>query len=169
MWQIKSYNDMIQAIRALTIQKIFEIRIVSQKFLQNETFFSFSLKYFDLNCIPRKDTKVYIECHHSYSPNHFLEKTMMFRPNITIIRLSPWTLAEFRHNRIVQSPHENHFNICRQYEEKFPQGEREGETMLTYYSKSTIKCRVLKKIIIFLVVGNNKTIHAPTSRDCYFY
>ena len=30
----------------------------------------------------------------------------------------PWVLAEFRHNRIVQSPHENYFNICRQPKEK---------------------------------------------------
>ena len=25
---------------------------------------------------------------------------------------------EFRHNKIVQSPHENYFNVCRQYKEK---------------------------------------------------
>ena len=31
---------------------------------------------------------------------------------------SPWTLAEFCHNRIVQSPHENYFNVCRQHKEK---------------------------------------------------
>ena len=24
-----------------------------------------------------------------------------------------WSLAEFRHNKIVQSPHENYFNLCR--------------------------------------------------------
>ena len=30
----------------------------------------------------------------------------------------PFTLAEFRHNRIVQSPHENYFNVCRQHKEK---------------------------------------------------
>ena len=24
-----------------------------------------------------------------------------------------WSLAEFRHNRIVQSPHENYFKVCR--------------------------------------------------------
>ena len=30
----------------------------------------------------------------------------------------PWTLAEFRHNRIVQSPHENYFNVCWQHKEK---------------------------------------------------
>ena len=29
-----------------------------------------------------------------------------------------WSLAEFRHNKIVQSPHENYFNICRQHREK---------------------------------------------------
>ena len=29
-----------------------------------------------------------------------------------------WSLAEFRHNKIVQSPHENYFNICRQHKEK---------------------------------------------------
>ena len=23
-----------------------------------------------------------------------------------------WSLAEFRHNKIVQSPHENYFNVC---------------------------------------------------------
>ena len=30
-----------------------------------------------------------------------------------------WSLAEFRHNKIVQSPHENYFNVCRQHKEKF--------------------------------------------------
>ena len=29
-----------------------------------------------------------------------------------------WSLAEFRHNKIVQSPHENYFNVCRQHKEK---------------------------------------------------
>ena len=29
-----------------------------------------------------------------------------------------WSLAEFRHNKIVQSPHENYFNICLQHKEK---------------------------------------------------
>ena len=29
-----------------------------------------------------------------------------------------WILAEFRHNKIVQSPHENYFNVCRQHKEK---------------------------------------------------
>ena len=30
-----------------------------------------------------------------------------------------WSLAEFRHNKIVQSPHENYFNVCRQHKEKW--------------------------------------------------
>ena len=29
-----------------------------------------------------------------------------------------WSLAELRHNKIVQSPHENYFNVCRQHKEK---------------------------------------------------
>ena len=56
MRQIKSYDDTFQAVRALTVQKILKIRISSQKFLQNESFFSSSLKCFDLNCTPGKDT-----------------------------------------------------------------------------------------------------------------
>ena len=28
-----------------------------------------------------------------------------------------WSLAEFRHNKIVQSPHENYFKVCRQHKE----------------------------------------------------
>ena len=39
MLQIKSYDDMFQARRALTVQKIPKIRIVSQNFLQNESCF----------------------------------------------------------------------------------------------------------------------------------
>ena len=39
--QIKSYDDMIQAIRASTVQEILKIRIVSQKLLQNESFSRF--------------------------------------------------------------------------------------------------------------------------------
>ena len=52
MRQMKSYDDMFKAIRALTVQKILKIRILSQKFVQNEIFFLFSLKCFDLNCTP---------------------------------------------------------------------------------------------------------------------
>ena len=59
MGHIKSYDDMFQIIRALTVQKILKKRILSQKFLQNEIFPSFSLKCFDLQCTPRKDTTLY--------------------------------------------------------------------------------------------------------------
>ena len=38
MLQIKSYDDMFQAIRALTVQKILKI---SQKFFENESFSRF--------------------------------------------------------------------------------------------------------------------------------
>ena len=34
------------------------------------------------------------------------------------LKSSPRLLAEFRHNRIVQSPHENYFNVCPQHKEK---------------------------------------------------
>ena len=36
----------------------------------------------------------------------------------SLLKPVPWTLAEFRQNRIVQSPHENYFNVCRQHKEK---------------------------------------------------
>ena len=77
MRQIKSYADMFQAIRGVTIQKILKIRISSQKFLQNESFLRFSLKRFDLNCIPRKDTTIKIAWHHSYSSKHFISKKII--------------------------------------------------------------------------------------------
>ena len=69
---------MLQAIRALTVQKILKIRISSQKFLQNESFFSFSLKYFDLNCALRKDTTIKSHgTYHSYSSKHFISKKIV--------------------------------------------------------------------------------------------
>ena len=40
--------------------------------------------------------------------------------------------------------------------------------MPTYYSNPTIKYRVYKNLIIFLVVANNKTINESTSRACHF-
>ena len=44
-------------------------------------------------------------------------------PNLSIcfhafLQSVSWSLAEFRHNKIVQSPHENYFNVCRQHKEK---------------------------------------------------
>ena len=41
MRQIKSYDDMFQAIRALIVRKFLKIRILSQKFLQNKSFLHF--------------------------------------------------------------------------------------------------------------------------------
>ena len=68
---------MFQAMRGLTIKKILKIRISSQKFLQNESSFSLSLKRFDLNCIPTKDTTIEIAWHHSYSSKHFISKKIV--------------------------------------------------------------------------------------------
>ena len=60
MRQTKSYVGMFQAIRDLTVHKILKTRILSRKLLQNESFFSFSLKWFDLNYTARIDTTIYI-------------------------------------------------------------------------------------------------------------
>ena len=38
--------------------------------------------------------------------------------SVTEVQSVSWSLAEFRHNKIVQSPHENYFNVCRQHKEK---------------------------------------------------
>ena len=79
MRQMKSYADMFQAIKGFTVQKILKIRISSKKFLQNESFFSFSLKRFDLNRIPRKDTSRKIALHYLYSSRHFISKKIVCR------------------------------------------------------------------------------------------
>ena len=42
----------------------------------------------------------------------------------------------------------------------------QGETVQT--PQSITGC-IKSYFIMFLVVGNNKTIHAPTSRNCYFH
>ena len=76
MRQIKSYDDMFPAIRALTVQKNSKKNLKS-KFLQNESFFSFSLKCLDLNCNPKKDTTIYIAWHHSYSSKHLNSKKVV--------------------------------------------------------------------------------------------
>ena len=49
------------------------------------------------------------------------EHTHMGRANgsTDILQSVSWSLAEFRHNKIVQSPHENYFNVCRQHKEKW--------------------------------------------------
>ena len=51
MRHIKRYDDMIQAIRASTVQKTLKIRILNKKFLQNENFFSFPFKCFDFKLV----------------------------------------------------------------------------------------------------------------------
>ena len=68
MLQIKSYADMFQAIN---FQKILKIRFSSQNFLQNESFFSFSLKRFDLNY---KSHIASFVSGHLYSSKHFIPK-----------------------------------------------------------------------------------------------
>ena len=50
---------------------------IKSKFFQNESFFSFSLKCFDLNCIPRKNTIIDIAQHHSYSSKHSISKKIV--------------------------------------------------------------------------------------------
>ena len=35
-----------------------------------------------------------------------------------LVQSVTWSLAEFRHNKIMQSPDENYFNVCRQHKEK---------------------------------------------------
>ena len=62
---------MFQAIRALTVIKILK---TSKKFLQNESFNSFSLKCFDLSCTPTIDTIIYIAKHHHSSSSEIFSK-----------------------------------------------------------------------------------------------
>ena len=77
MRQIKSYDDIFQAIKGLTVQKLLKIIILIQKLLQNKSFLSFSLKCFDLNCTPRKETAIYIAWQYSYSSKHFISKKIV--------------------------------------------------------------------------------------------
>ena len=72
MRQIKSYVDMFQAV-----QKILKIRILTPKFLQNQSFFLFFLKCFDLSCTTRKDTTIYIGQYHLYSYKHYISKKIV--------------------------------------------------------------------------------------------
>ena len=67
MRQIKCYDVVFQVITALTVQNM----NLKAKFLQHESFFSFSLKCFDFNCTPRKDTTIYIVWNHLYSSKKF--------------------------------------------------------------------------------------------------
>ena len=51
-----------------------------------------------------------------------IEYTLKWKESLDDTNILPivcsMVLAEFRHNRIVQSPHENYFNVCRQHKEK---------------------------------------------------
>ena len=57
---------------------------------------------------------------HSTGMEIFLLAAASSRPRLNALLQSvSWSLAEFRHNKIVQSPHENYFNVCRQHKEKW--------------------------------------------------
>ena len=51
---------------------------------------------------------------------------------LLLLKSFQWTLAEFRHNRIVQSPHDNYFNVCQKHKKVRSCGDDD-------YSNSTIK------------------------------
>ena len=72
----------------------------------------------------------------------------------------PWSLAEFRHNKIVQSPHGNYFNVCQKHKEKLGLVKT---TICFLREKPCYHIRTLQyfytaciKNFIFLVVANNK-------------
>ena len=77
MWQIRSYDDMFLAFNGFDHSKILKIRILSKKFLENEGFFSFSLKCFNLNCTPRIDTTTKIAWHHLYCSKDIFSKKIV--------------------------------------------------------------------------------------------
>ena len=49
----------------------------------------------------------------------FCRRRTSLKANNHHLQSVSWILAEFRHNKIVQSPHENYFNLCRQHKEKW--------------------------------------------------
>ena len=67
-----------------------------------------------------------------------------------------WSLAEFRHNKIVQSPHDMSTT-----QRKVRSREDDN-----YSNWVIINYGVYKGLyhIYFLLIANNKTIHSPTSR-----
>ena len=85
-----------------------------------------SLGGLELLIMVRPLESIIILHHHSkMTLNHLVIQTANFDfyfysvniyANLQSVR---WVLAEFRHNRIVQSPHENYFNVCRQHKEKW--------------------------------------------------
>ena len=72
MRQRKSYDNMFQAIRALTVQKILKISILSQNSCKMEAFSRF-LSYALIQIVlQEQDTTIYIAYHHLYNSKHFI-------------------------------------------------------------------------------------------------
>ena len=119
-----------------------------------------------LKCLT--ESKIQILCYHvSHTRLHTVEMGCQMVQLLSAHIVGPTMCVNLTlaYNRIVQSPHENYFNVCQQHKEKWGLMKTtidasSGRTMLTYYSSSTIK---YKNLIIFLVVGNNKPI-APTPK-----
>ena len=86
---------MFQAIRALTLQNILKIKIVSQKFFQNESFLLFSPKLLNLDRAPRKDTTIYTAWRHSYNSKKFISKKIVSSKFKAITRFRKLSLMEF--------------------------------------------------------------------------
>ena len=61
-------------------------------------------------------------------------------------------------------PHEHKGSIVKQ-----PGNDVEGCRSEKVLVQPNMRVFLQYSVIILLVVGNNKTIHAPNSRDCYFY
>ena len=53
-----------------------------------------------------------------FYPTSYIHNEATIEANFRNLQSVSWSLAEFRHNKIVQSPHENYFNVCRQHKEK---------------------------------------------------
>ena len=89
-------------------------------------------------------------------------------PHLTSLFLKsiPWTLAEFRHNRIVT--YLDNIRKMRFLEDDDLRFLRRKHVNILFKLQNQIY-RVYENLIVFLVVTNNKTIHAPTSKDCYIY
>ena len=55
----------------------------------------------------------------SVAKNNSWNNGVCHRVHKIFLQSVSWSLAEFRHNKIVQSPHENFFKVCRQHKEKW--------------------------------------------------
>ena len=47
-----------------------------------------------------------------------LQSCLSVKENFAVLQSVSWSLAEFRHNKIVQLPRENCLNVCRQLQRK---------------------------------------------------